>query len=124
MGERGALVFVKEICSKDNGSGLKEVDLSACRIGFRGCYAIEEALKDNRNAIAKRDDKDKHNIGEGMMVIDLEGNMIFQEVRVLILFCVFLSSYCFLFWAFMILRVLYYNLNKIILNTFAISFLR
>ena len=25
--------------------GLRDVDFSACRIGFQGCYAIEEALK-------------------------------------------------------------------------------
>ena len=62
IGERSALAFVSMVlqrCDEEgttDGSGssgggyryscgLREVDFSACRIGFQGCYAIEEALK-------------------------------------------------------------------------------
>ena len=95
--ERGALVFAKEICGDDGSKcGLKEVDLSACRIGFRGCYAIEEALKGRMESSDKspyqwdsktqEQDQQLEVLGKKkensapMMMIDLEGNMIFQEV--------------------------------------------
>lgn len=73
IGERGAVSFAHQICGKGSQSGLREVDLSACRIGFRGCYVIEEMLKKKREVW-------KNNNGM-MMVVDLEGNMVFQEVR-------------------------------------------
>lgn len=72
IGERGAMSFAHQICGEGSQSGLREVDLSACRIGFRGCYVIEERLKKKREVLG--------NDG-GMMVVDLEGNMVFQEVR-------------------------------------------
>jgi len=73
IGERGALSFAHQICGSGSTSGLREVDLSACRIGFRGCYVIEEMLKEKR-------EKGRTKEGIGMMVVDLEGNMVFQEV--------------------------------------------
>jgi hypothetical protein len=73
IGERGALSFAQQICGSGSTSGLREVDLSACRIGFRGCYVIEEMLKE------KREKGTKEGMGM-MMVVDLEGNMVFQEV--------------------------------------------
>ncbi len=65
IGERGAMAFVERVLggvADDGGggaggsdgsggggcsgrrSGLRNVDLSACRIGFRGTFAIEERL--------------------------------------------------------------------------------
>lgn len=72
IGERGAMSFAHQICGAGSQSGLREVDLSACRIGFRGCYLIEEMLKKKRGVLG-------NNVG--MMVVDLDGNMVFQEVR-------------------------------------------
>lgn len=65
IGERGALIFVREILDEGSRSGLTEVDLSTNRIGFRGCFEIEEALK-------RRDNDD--------LAIVLDGNMVLQEV--------------------------------------------
>ena len=108
--ERGALVFAKEICGDDGSKcGLVEVDLSACRIGFRGCYAIEEALKgrmessdkspyqwDNKKTQEQQQlevlGKKKEDIAP-MMMIDLEGNMIFQEVSFYCV-CAYLTLVC------------------------------
>lgn len=75
IGERGALLFAEKICSvvPEKNGGLKEVDLSANRIGFRGCFAIEEALKG-------RMENERCEDGELPVQIDLEGNMVFQEV--------------------------------------------
>ena len=84
--ERGAVMFARTVLSSNSVSGLKEIDLSACRIGFGGCYVIEEALKNKQNmevcydanhALIQRD------TATSMMMIDLEGNLIFQEVRLL-----------------------------------------
>ena len=36
IGERGALIFVRELLDESSQSGLTEVDLSTNRIGFRG----------------------------------------------------------------------------------------
>jgi len=87
IGEKGALVFAKEVCGETSISGLIEVDLSACRIGFVGCYAIEDALKDrlkSRNASPYQwgdtSNDDKNVLAKKDMMIDLEGNLIFQEV--------------------------------------------
>mmetsp|Transcript_12845 Transcript_12845/g.21028 ORF Transcript_12845/g.21028 Transcript_12845/m.21028 type:complete len:777 (-) Transcript_12845:176-2506(-) len=62
IGERGALSFVSEVLetknnddnSKNNSKKeivLEEVDFSANRIGFHGCYEIERALKASSSAI-------------------------------------------------------------------------
>ena len=67
VGERGALFFA-ELISSASECGLKDVDLSANHIGFRGTLAIEQAL-------VERQAKDMSPI-----VIDLEGNLVFQEV--------------------------------------------
>jgi len=87
IGEKGALVFAKEVCGDESISGLIEVDLSACRIGFVGCYAIEDALKDrlkSRTAspyqFEDTSNDDKNGLTKKDMMIDLEGNLIFQEV--------------------------------------------
>jgi hemolysin III len=88
IGERGAMAFVERVLRvADDGrgdaggsdgsgsggggrrSGLRNVDLSACRIGFRGTFAIEERLREI----------DAGDAGE-KMIVDLEGNMVFQEV--------------------------------------------
>ncbi|KAL3826249.1 hypothetical protein ACHAXA_006277 [Cyclostephanos tholiformis] len=79
IGERGAMAFVDRVLVDYDGddddvkgggkrrsrkSGLRVVDLSACRMGFRGTFAIEERLRER----------------EDVMIVDLEGNMVFQEV--------------------------------------------
>jgi hemolysin III len=90
IGERGAMAFVERVLNvvdEDDGSGgsgssgrrksgLRTVDLSACRIGFRGTFAIEERLRElGRGGVGGVDvDKDE------IMIVDLEGNMVFQEV--------------------------------------------
>ena len=82
IGERGALVFAKVVCEEESASGLREVDLTACRIGFRGCYAIEEALKGRM----ERDGSFENVVAKTMkpsIVVDMEGNMVFQEVSIL-----------------------------------------
>lgn len=65
LGERGALAFVEYI-GQSQVTGLKEVDLSVNRIGFRGSITIEELLKE----------REKN--GQGIDV-DLEGNLVLQE---------------------------------------------
>lgn len=67
VGEKGALAFA-EIIGPSTECGLQYVDLSANRIGLRGCLAIEQALE-------KRE--------EGKfqcLEVDLEGNLVLQEV--------------------------------------------
>jgi len=68
IGERGALAFA-EILAESSETALADVDLSANMIGFRGCMAVEEAL---RRRSAKSD--------LSPMVVDLEGNLVLQEV--------------------------------------------
>ena len=96
IGEKGALVFAKEVCGETSISGLTEVDLSACRIGFVGCYAIEDALKErlkSRTASPYQwedtSNGDKNVLTKKDMIIDLEGNLIFQEVS-----CYFCYGIC------------------------------
>jgi len=79
VGERGGLAFAELMrattgggSGSGNGNGLREVDLSANRIGFQGCFAIEEALKDRMEG---RQEGQKVEV-----LVDLEGNMVFQEV--------------------------------------------
>jgi hypothetical protein len=65
VGERGALAFAEYI-GESKVTGLKEVDLSVNRIGFRGCIAIEEILNEREKNDARID-------------VDLEGNLVLQE---------------------------------------------
>jgi hypothetical protein len=70
IGERGALAFAELLCSTtSNNTGLQEVDLSANGIGHRGTAAIERALE-------KRMPQESTH-----MDVDLEGNLVFPEVR-------------------------------------------
>jgi hemolysin III len=84
IGERGALAFVDRILVDGRGggrSGLAEVDLSACRMGYRGCLAIEEGLKRGRDMGGPCGGSSSSSSSGGVMiVVDMEGNMIFQEV--------------------------------------------
>jgi len=72
IGERGAMVFAKEVLSGSSVSGLEKVDLSANRIGFTACFEIEKVLKER---MVK-----EGGTSTSLPVIDLEGNMVFQEV--------------------------------------------
>lgn len=65
VGERGALAFAEYI-GESKVTGLREVDLSVNRVGFRGSIAIEEML----NRREERGDR---------IDVDLEGNLVFQE---------------------------------------------
>ncbi len=65
LGERGALAFAEYI-GQSRVTGLKEVDLSVNRIGFRGSIAIEEMLNE----------KEKNG---RRIEVDLEGNLVLQE---------------------------------------------
>lgn len=95
IGERGAFALVSQILTPPENSsngdegnknkkrrcccGLKEIDLSANRIGFYGVFAIEKGLKRRLE------------LGTGEVIeIDLEANMVFQEV----MNCVTVSSHC------------------------------
>jgi hemolysin III len=84
IGERGALAFVDRILVGGRGgrSGLTEVDLSACRMGYRGCLAIEEGLKRGRREEGwpPCGSSSSSSSGGVMIVVDMEGNMVFQEV--------------------------------------------
>lgn len=84
IGERGAMSFAHQICAEGSKSGLREVDLSACRIGFRGCYVIEEMLKKKREGMEQDEDGGGGKDDDDLMMVDLEGNLVFQEVRDLI----------------------------------------
>jgi len=91
VGERGALAFAELILTPpvDDASGarcgLREVDLSANYIGFKGSIAIERALAERRGG----NNRGKPIGGDGVpatfdeedtIVIDLEGNLVLQEV--------------------------------------------
>ena len=65
LGEAGGIAFAEIICPSKK-CGLQKIDLSANRIGFRGCLAIEQAL-------TKRDP-------ENYLDLNLDGNLVFQEV--------------------------------------------
>lgn len=67
LGERGGLAFAEIVCPSIE-CGLREVDLSANRIGFRGCLAIEQAM-------LKR-----HPETHPFLDLNLDGNLVFQEV--------------------------------------------
>mmetsp|Transcript_29380 Transcript_29380/g.44838 ORF Transcript_29380/g.44838 Transcript_29380/m.44838 type:complete len:626 (-) Transcript_29380:192-2069(-) len=66
IGEKGGIDFAKRVGSSKN-CGLREVDLSVNRIGFRGSIEIEEMLiqKENEN---------------NAIEVDLEGNLVLQEI--------------------------------------------
>jgi hypothetical protein len=68
--ERGGLAFTEIVC-QSKGCQLQHVDLSSNRIGLRGSIAIEQEL-------SKRKLSD--------IAVDLEGNLVFQEVRWAIFF--------------------------------------
>ena len=90
IGERGAFAFVSHVlesppiendADNNNGKeesrnstcnccGLREIDLSANRIGFYGVFSIEKALKRRMELDATNE----------TIEIDLEANMVFQEV--------------------------------------------
>mmetsp|Transcript_2943 Transcript_2943/g.6371 ORF Transcript_2943/g.6371 Transcript_2943/m.6371 type:complete len:638 (+) Transcript_2943:112-2025(+) len=80
IGERGALVFASTVCGENSVGGLKEVDLSACRIGFRGCIAIDEALMKRRTEDCGSGSEQLKEMAPSAVVVDLESNMVFQEV--------------------------------------------
>ena len=65
LGERGALAFAEYI-GQSQECGLKEVDLSVNRIGFKGSIAIEEMLNEKERMGVEID-------------VDLEGNLVLQE---------------------------------------------
>jgi hypothetical protein len=63
--ERGGLAFTQTVCQSQECK-LQHVDLSSNRIGLRGSIAIEQEL-------SKRKLSD--------IAVDLEGNLVFQEVK-------------------------------------------
>jgi hemolysin III len=114
IGERGALAFVNRILVNElEYNKLRIVDLSACRMGFRGTYAIEARLRELSERTSKHvirsystlstlhdefnamvvggsssslDNNDTSTTTNGtnkakvMMIVDLEGNLVYQEV--------------------------------------------
>lgn len=66
--ERGGMAFAELVC-RSTECRLEEVDLSANYIGLRGSLAIEQEL-------SRRSEKELADI-----VVDLEANLVFQEVR-------------------------------------------
>ena len=73
VGERGAFALAELIAAPPNRAnhcGLTHVDLSANYIGFRGSMAIEQALAARW----------KQRPELPTLVVDLEGNLVFQEV--------------------------------------------
>mmetsp|Transcript_17976 Transcript_17976/g.30447 ORF Transcript_17976/g.30447 Transcript_17976/m.30447 type:complete len:484 (-) Transcript_17976:90-1541(-) len=76
IGERGAFALVSQILMNEDASksGLREVDLCVNQMGFYGVFAIEKGLKNRRERLKAQgvDDDD--------ILVDLEGNMVFQEV--------------------------------------------
>ena len=76
IGERGAAAFIK-YCLHSDTCGLRDVDLSANRIGFIGCKLIENALlndQDNYHTTASA------SASASPIEVDLEANLILQEV--------------------------------------------
>lgn len=63
--ERGGFAFSEQLLSASPKHKLEHVDLGSNRIGLRGCIVIEQAL-------SRRKSTD--------LVVDLEGNLVFQEV--------------------------------------------
>ena len=68
--ERGGMAFAELVC-RNTQCRLEEVDLSFNHIGLRGSVAIEQEL-------SRRSEKVPD------IIVDLEGNLVFQEVRVLL----------------------------------------
>ena len=67
VGERGAMFFA-ELMATASECGLRDVDLSANQIGFKGTLAIEQALVERQ----------RKNLAP--IVVDLEGNLVLQEI--------------------------------------------
>ncbi|KAL7528974.1 hypothetical protein ACHAWF_002791, partial [Thalassiosira exigua] len=94
IGERGAFAFASRVLTAedeeedekgDDGGGegkwdcgLREVDLSVNRIGFYGVLAVEKAMKRRTEVFEERRRRGKEE--DIRSVVDLEGNMVFQEV--------------------------------------------
>lgn len=77
IGERGAWAFAAHVLSSpDSATSLREVDLSANLIGFHGCLAVEKAMKRKTDRLLENGDSGN----DGLMEVDLEGNLVFQEV--------------------------------------------
>ena len=69
IGEKGAAFFANHVIGNVDGKcGLKEVDLSVNRFGYFGCMLIDKALLEKREK------------SDCTIVVDLEGNLVFQEV--------------------------------------------
>ena len=68
VGERGGLLFA-ELIAASSECGLRDIDLSANQIGFKGTIAIEQAL------IQRKSKRDLRPVN-----VDLEGNLVLQEV--------------------------------------------
>lgn len=83
IGERGGLALA-EVCLGSLACGLREVDVSANHIGFRGSLMIEQALQERGPNFPTLD-------------VDLEGNLVLQEVST-IDYCVEVQCYCFQRW--------------------------
>ena len=81
IGERGALAFAELVCTSFK-TGLKDVDLSANSIGYRGTAAIDRALLKRESSFPSLP----------LMIVNLEGNHVFPEV------CLSLLEPC--SWAF------------------------
>jgi hypothetical protein len=75
IGERGG-VALAEVCLGSLACGLKDVDISANHIGFRGSLVIEQALLDRGPNFPA-------------LNVDLEGNLVLQGA----FFCVLLSPF-------------------------------
>jgi len=76
IGERGAFALVSQILMNEDASksGLREIDLCVNQIGFYGVFAIEKALKNRKERLKAQ------GIDDDEILVDLEGNMVFQEV--------------------------------------------
>jgi hypothetical protein len=83
--ERGGLAFAEIICQSKE-CRLQHVDLSSNRIGLRGSIAIEQEL-------SKRKLSD--------IAVDLEGNLVFQEVRLAIFFLTESNTPCLTIFLFL-----------------------
>lgn len=90
VSERGAFAFVSQILNPGEDDqmncGLREIDLSVNQIGFYGVFEIEKRLKERSGKIEqswmqKTNKGDKKEFERQIIEVDLEGNMVFQEVR-------------------------------------------
>lgn len=84
IGERGAFAFCELLLEPGANHGLLEVDLGSNGIGHRGTVAIERALEERVKQEQKEDD---------VMFVNLEGNLVFPEVRDLLLKNILIQSF-------------------------------